>query len=275
MARVLVIEDNPVNLELMVFLLQAHGHTTSSAPDGASGITLARREGPDLVICDIQMPVLDGHAVAGLMRADPVLSRIPLVAVTAAAMVGDRERALASGFAAHVSKPIDPTTFMALIAPYLPQGDKNDPVPSTEVSLGGVMLHPSQLAPRPDLLLIVVDDRAMLREFKQHLLEPAGYNVIGCESAEEALRVMAERPVDIVLSDVAMPGMSGFDLLRRVRAEPATATLPFVILTAAAVDEAHRAEGLALGADAYLVRPVDPQDLLQVLRRVLAEHLRG
>ncbi|MCP5273208.1 MAG: response regulator, partial [Burkholderiaceae bacterium] len=122
MARILVIEDNAVNLELTSFLLQAHGHEVLTATDGAAGLALARRDRPDLVLCDIQMPVLDGFAVASFMRAEPDLARVPLLALTAAAMPGDRERALASGFVAHVTKPIDPPAFIALVDAQLATG---------------------------------------------------------------------------------------------------------------------------------------------------------
>ncbi len=107
MALILVVEDNALNLELMVCLLEAHGHRTLQAHDGLEGLALARSAAPDLVLCDLQMPGLDGWSVARTLRADPATAALPLVAVTAAAMVGDRERALAAGFDAHIAKPIE------------------------------------------------------------------------------------------------------------------------------------------------------------------------
>lgn len=275
MARILVIEDNAVNLELTSFLLQAHGHEVLTATDGAAGVALARRDRPDLVLCDIQMPVLDGFAVASLMRAEPGLARVPLLALTAAAMPGDRERALASGFVAHVTKPIDPPAFIALVEAQLATGGGEPPVPSREPSHGGGSLPPDCLAPRPGMVLLTVDDRPVLRELKQQLLEPAGYTVLGCDSGEAALRILAARHVDAVLSDVVMPGMGGFELLRHLRAAPATAGLPFVFLTATALAESDRRKGLVLGADDYLTRPVDPLELLRALRRVMDRAQQG
>ena len=98
MARILVIEDNPVNLELLVDLLEAWGHRTLVATDGDEGLAVVRRERPALVICDLQMPGRDGYSVAAAIRADPVLRHLPLIAVTAFARVGDRERAIEAGF---------------------------------------------------------------------------------------------------------------------------------------------------------------------------------
>ncbi|MCB1995295.1 MAG: response regulator [Burkholderiaceae bacterium] len=270
MARILVIEDNPVSLELTSYLLRAHGHDVLTAADGGAGLVLAGQHRPDLVLCDIQMPVLDGFAFAALMRADPSTSKVPLVALTAAAMPGDRERALASGFVAHVAKPIDLPSFMALVDTHLAAGEPDAPVPVVEQSLGGEPLPPAYLAPRPGLVLLAVDDRAVLRELKRHLLTPAGYTVLGCDSGEAAIELLATQHVDLVLSDVVMPGMGGHELLRRLRAAEATRMLPFVFLSATARTEAERAQGLALGADAYIVRPADPLSLLRVVHELLS-----
>lgn len=270
MARILVIEDNAVNLELTCFLLQAHGHEVLTATDGGAGLALARRQRPDLVLCDIQMPVLDGFAVASLMRAEPALARVPMLALTAAAMPGDRERALSSGFMAHVTKPIDPAAFIALVEDQLASGGGAAPMPSQEHSLGGAPLPRDCCAPRSGLVLLTVDDRAVLRELKQQLLEPAGYGVLACDCGESALDVLASRRVHAVLSDVVMPGIGGFELLRRLRAQPASRDLPFLFLTATARDESQRRQGLALGADAYLRSPIDPLALLREIHRVLA-----
>lgn len=118
-ARVLVIEDNPANLELMGYLLRYSGHEVLVAMDGKVGLELADREAPDLIICDIQMPLMTGFEVALHLKADDRLRHIPLVAITAFAMVGDRERVMAGGFDGYLAKPIDPEAFVAQIEAFL------------------------------------------------------------------------------------------------------------------------------------------------------------
>lgn len=118
-ARVLVIEDNPANLELMGYLLRYSGHEVLVATDGKVGLELADREAPDLIICDIQMPHMTGFEVALHLKADDRLRHIPLVAITAFAMVGDRERVLAGGFDGYLAKPIDPEAFVPQIEAFL------------------------------------------------------------------------------------------------------------------------------------------------------------
>jgi two-component system cell cycle response regulator len=119
MARVLVIEDNPASLELVVNLLRAFGHTPLPARDGLAGIEAARREHPDLILCDIQLPGANGVEVCRRLKDDPELRDIPMVAVTAYAMVGDREKLLSAGFDGYLSKPINPQTFIEELALYL------------------------------------------------------------------------------------------------------------------------------------------------------------
>src|ERR1700694_2995763 len=97
-ARVLVIEDNASSLELMIYLLGSFGHMAFRACDGEEGIQVARSERPGLILCDVQLPAMDGHEVCRRLKNDPVLRSIPLVALTAYAMVGDREKMLAEGF---------------------------------------------------------------------------------------------------------------------------------------------------------------------------------
>jgi CheY-like chemotaxis protein len=120
MARILIIEDNPANMQLMVYLLRAFGHDTVEAVDGESGVTTAQRELPDLILCDLQMPGIDGYEVAQRIKLMPELKDISTVAVTAYAMVGDRDKILASGFEGYVSKPIDPEKFVQQIEVFLP-----------------------------------------------------------------------------------------------------------------------------------------------------------
>lgn len=111
--RILLIEDNPDNRELMAYLLRARGHEVLLADGGPIGIELARTSSPDAILLDLHMPGMDGYETAGAIRRDPQLRRIPVVAVTALAMVGDREAVLRRGFDGYIPKPITPETFGA------------------------------------------------------------------------------------------------------------------------------------------------------------------
>jgi CheY-like chemotaxis protein len=118
-ASVLLIEDNDQNRYLVTFLLERHGHRVTHAPDGPTGIELAARERFDVVLLDIQLPGMDGYAVARALRANAALEKTPIVAVTSYAMVGDRDKALAAGCTGYLEKPINPETFVAEVVGHL------------------------------------------------------------------------------------------------------------------------------------------------------------
>ncbi len=119
MTTVLVVEDNEQNLGLMRYLLRAAGFDIAEARNGLEGIAFARSSRPDLILMDLQMPQLDGFGALAGIRADAELAHIPIVAVTAYSMAGDRERALAAGFDGYLSKPIDPWTFVESVKEHL------------------------------------------------------------------------------------------------------------------------------------------------------------
>lgn len=109
---VLIIEDNEQNLYLMHFLLENNGFIVADATDGPKGIEAACKLKPDLILLDIQLPGMDGYAVASELRRRKEIEVTPIIAVTSYAMVGDRERALGAGATDYVEKPINPFTFV-------------------------------------------------------------------------------------------------------------------------------------------------------------------
>ena len=120
-ARILVVEDNGTNLELMTYLLKAFGHDVTGMSDPEVALERVRRESFDAIVTDILMPGIDGFELARICKADPQLRDTPLIAVTALAMAGDRERILASGFSGYISKPIDPESFVTQVDAFLPE----------------------------------------------------------------------------------------------------------------------------------------------------------
>ncbi len=114
-AKILLIEDNEKNRYLTTFILEKHGYQVFQAVDGQAGIALAGQIKPDLILLDIQLPVMDGYAVAQELMKNLELHDIPIIAVTSYAMVGDRERILAAGCVGYIEKPINPETFVAEI----------------------------------------------------------------------------------------------------------------------------------------------------------------
>ena len=117
--KVLVIEDNEQNLYLIRYILEDCGYEVFAAVDGQEGIDRAASLLPDLILLDIQLPFMDGYAVARKLRRNPDLAATPIVAVTSYAMPGDREKAMEAGCSSYIEKPIDPDTFDKQVEKYL------------------------------------------------------------------------------------------------------------------------------------------------------------
>jgi two-component system cell cycle response regulator DivK len=119
MATVLIVEDNPANMTLAVFLLESAGHRVISATDAEAGLTLARAEQPGLILMDIQLPGMDGLEATVLLKRDDVTREIPVIALTALAMKGDEERIRAAGCDGYIAKPLAYKDFLAVISSHL------------------------------------------------------------------------------------------------------------------------------------------------------------
>ena len=126
-ARILLIEDNFQNRYLATYLLEQRGHVVIQAMSGPQGLELAARLLPDLILLDIQIPDMDGYAVASALKSDPQLKAIPIIAVTSYAMFGDREKCLSAGAEGYLEKPINPETFVDEVEHFLPSSRTEPP----------------------------------------------------------------------------------------------------------------------------------------------------
>ena len=119
--RVLVVEDEQDNMDLFVQILGFHGCQVLTARDGREALTIAQEQAPDLILMDLSLPALDGWEATRALKGIEELAHIPVVAITAHAMVGDRERALGAGCDGYISKPIDVTKLFGQLRPFLPE----------------------------------------------------------------------------------------------------------------------------------------------------------
>ena len=115
MARILIVEDNDANLKLACLLLENAGHVALCAADAEAGLALARAERPDLILMDVQLPGMDGLAATVLLKKDPATASIPVIALTAMALSGDREKTAAAGCDAYIAKPLRHKELLAAI----------------------------------------------------------------------------------------------------------------------------------------------------------------
>ena len=262
-----MIEDNPTNLQLMAYLLTAFGHEAVEAHDGAEGIEKARRVQPDLILLDIHMPRMDGYEAARLLGADPECSHIPLVAVTALAMVGDREKILASGFSGYIAKPLDPEAFAAQVQGYLGAG--HAPVVRRAMQTHQPTSTPTSSARKKLAVVLFVDNMQTNVDLVRSTLEPSGYEVFAALSANEGLDLARRTMPDLIVSDVHMPHQDGYEFMRMVQADSALSKIPFVFLSSSVWSTWEKERALTQGAKKFISRPIEPGVLLSEIEDCL------
>ncbi|MGI8924330.1 MAG: response regulator [Fimbriimonadales bacterium] len=200
---VLVIDDDPAQRELMQRFLSKEGFDVRTAPGGEAGLRLARQLRPVAITLDVMMPGLDGWTVLSMLKADPSVSDIPVIMLT---MLDDRERGFALGAADYTTKPIDRKCLLQILKKY---SCSSPPCP-----------------------VLLVEDDAATRAMMRAMMEKAGWAVSEAENGRIALeRIRANRPA-LILLDLMMPGMDGFDFAAELHRHAEWRSIPIVVLTA-------------------------------------------
>ena len=254
-ARILAVEDTPHNLYLMTYLLESGGHQVNQATTGTDGLAAARSSKPDLVLLDIQLPDLDGYRVLTLLREDPVLADVPVVAVTAYAMVGDRDKKLRAGFDGYLSKPLDPETFVASVESHLPPPLRGSPLKPAWAGDSGA--HRAVNSPMNDGRQVLATGLGALNlATVRSTLEPHGYRLVAVDTVGQAREESAASRPDLVLVEVGASD-GGPSLLTRLRRIPQLAEAQFAVVAAA-----NMASALPEPALPVIASPIDPEVLL-------------
>lgn len=246
--KILVIEDNEQNRILMRQILKYHGHAVLEAADGAAGLVMAREHMPDLVLLDLQMPVMGGFAVIKELRDTPALHHLKVIAVTSFAMKGDREKALEAGFDEYVTKPIDTRKFAETVKNFLP-----DESPALK---------------KP--VILCVDDTPANLKLLENILVPRGYEVVSAANGSDALLKLKSLSIDLILLDLMMPGMDGLQVSRKIKNNKKSRNIPIVILTAYTGAESF-IESLGSEVYAYLQKPFKTEELVRIVKAALAQ----
>lgn len=254
--RVVLIDDSPTFRGAMGDALRESGYRVEEAATGEQGLLRVDAARPAAVIVDGQLPGIDGATVIRRIKADSTLRGIPCLLLTAAEGASEELRALDAGADAYVRKSDELGLILARLRALL----------RTSQAPSGGYSAPSLIAPKR--LLAVDDSRTYLHLLRDELSEE-GYDVVLAESGEEALALLAVQPVDCVLMDLVMPGLSGQETCRRIKASPRWRDIPVVMLTARE-DRATMIEGIDAGADDYLAKSAD----FDVLKARLRAQLR-
>ena len=253
MARILIVEDNPMNMELATLLIEKAGHSVIQAKDAQSGLRISRTELPDLILMDVQLPGMSGLEATVLLKASPATKSIPIIALTALAMSGDEELCLAAGCDDYISKPLRYKVLWAAVEKHVIQPQS--------------LNRKIDMNNRPRKVLIV-DDEHFNRELLKVMLEYEGYIIQTVNGGEEALKSVEQDPPDLILLDIMMPGLNGNIVAERLKLNPETMYIPIIMVTS--IDEhAAKLTALKVGADDFLTKPIDRAELILRVRNML------
>ena len=261
---ILVIEDDYLNLKLCRSILKIEGFTIIDAMEAETGLKLAREHHPDLILMDIQLPGMDGLTATEIIKKDAQLKDIPVVALTAHAMDGDDQKAYAAGCIGYITKPIEVRTFAKSIRQWLQNQaattDHSDTEPYVSQKDTGVSRYNKNI--------MIVDDELLNLKLLSGMLASEPYNLTTMTSGREALARIDEQPPDIILLDIIMPDVDGFEVTRQLKNNPETKDIPIILVTAL-TEYKDKIKGLEAGADEFLNKPVQAEELLTRIQSLL------
>jgi CheY-like chemotaxis protein len=249
--KVLVVDDEQDNLEMIAETMSFYGATTKAAKSGAEGLEILESFRPNLILLDLSMPKMDGWQMRMRIKENPANANVPIVALTAHAMSGDKERVLAAGFDGYIAKPINIASLI-------------DDLRNTLQEKGSLSMMNWQA--------LVIEDETDSMELVQGILEYHGIRSTGAPTAEEAFQVLETRTPDLFIIDLALPGMDGWGFLKQLKSDERWSRIPRVAVTA--YHNPFLAEkAIEAGFHAYFAKPIDATSFVRELQGIIkAEH---
>ena len=238
---ILVVDDDPTVLDLLERNLAREGYRVRTTTSGRDALALARELRPRLITLDVMMPSMDGWSVLTALKADPVTRDIPVVMLS---MVDDKPLGFALGAADYLNKPVDRARLADILARHAPRDAER--------------------------LALVIDDLADNRAMLRHALEGAGWTVAEAQNGLAGLACVAERKPALILLDLMMPTMDGFEFLRVLRSEPDRRTIPVVVVTAKELTAGERDRLRSCVENVVQKGSLSPEGLLAEIREKIA-----
>ncbi|MEY2935771.1 MAG: hypothetical protein RL033_6520 [Pseudomonadota bacterium] len=244
--RILVVEDNPLTRKMLRITLETDGYTVTEAGDGRSALAAMEQGTPALVLQDLILPDMNGFELIRQLRSRGG-DAIPILALSGFLSRVEEARGAEAGFTALLLKPIEPSQLLEVIRLYLPE--QREPAPTAS-----------------GLRVLVVDDDLVQLKLTRLQLTQLGFEVSVASASTEALRLARADPPDVVLADVLMPEVDGFQLCCLMRKDPALSRLPLVLASAWYETTADRELAARVGANALVRKTPDLQGIPQALR---------
>ena len=275
--RILVVEDNERNMKFVRDVLQFKGYEVVEAVTGEEGVRLASEVDPDLILMDIQLPGINGYEAFEQIRNGESTRQIPIIALTASVSASDQEKILKAGFDGFEAKPVALQRLVDVVANGIVTSGSTEPVAraADEASIKEQSL-PLVAEQRPGATerhgavptILVVDDTPQNVKLLVEILKSQKYNVVTADGGAAGLQAVEAHVPDLILLDIMMPDIDGYEVCRRIREMEAHRLTPVVMVTALDGKD-ERVKGIESGADDFLNKPIVIPELVARVRSLL------
>lgn len=245
---ILIVDDNSFIRSQIARELEDIGAVVSQAEHGESAMNMAKTNRFDLVITDIEMPVIDGFQLCNMLKEDPRTQTLPVIILSSLDSDRDVDRGFQAGAAAYISKA----------------EAKNLLKDTVQEVLKKSVFHRDQL-------ILVVDDSDTIRNLVKGELEKAGFKVVTADNGKQALNFIKKNMPDLIISDINMPEMDGVEFCKSIKNDPNLSAIPFIIMSSND-DRSIMRRMLQLGASAYLVKPFNLEQMVITIEKLLSDH---
>ena len=263
--RILIVDDEPVNIKLLEAKLPAQEYEVIRALSGKEALEKVAETSPEVVLLDIMMPEMDGYEVARILKTDPGTRHIPIIIVTALTETKDKLKALDAGAEEFITKPVNTIELIARIKSMLRLKQCREQLDIRSHSEGSFVCPADQQepvqVPADEPLVLLVEDNASDTKLIQSHLHGQPYRVAVAGNGEEAVMHARREKVDLVLLDILLPGMDGYEVCRTLRETEQGRNVQIIVITCLS-DLENKLKGLELGVDDFLVKPINARELI-------------
>lgn len=285
--KILIMEDEKILQELLQEKLKKGGYDVLAVDDGAAGMIVLKEYAPDLILLDMMMPKMDGFEVLEKMQAEDIIRSFPVIIISNSGQPVEIEKALAMGIVDYIIKvDFDPVEvvdkvdeFFAGLESSAAEQEKEKERETAEAD-GGLevevaMREKAKEVQGRGIKILLVEDDDFLRGICELKLKKEGFDVTISADGLDALKKIQGLDFDLVLLDVVLPGMDGFEILESVKKDPAKANVPIIMLTNMG-QESEVKKGLELGAEDYIIKAhFTVNDIIEKIREIIARRKIG
>ncbi len=272
MKTVLVIEDNISTLSFIKKILEKADYNTLTAQNGQEGVDLAKERLPDIILCDIMLPFIDGYNVLAQLKNNPDTEFIPLVFLSALSQKTNVRQGMNLGAEDYLTKPFDRKELLAMLQAQLKKQERlaqqiDNKVKDLLRKSGRNELYQELIINSSEQDILIVDDSEINRRICENLLTKTGIPFRTAVNGHEAITQIIKKEPAIVLLDIAMPIMDGIDSIRVIRKNPAWDKILIVAMSSVSYEE-EILKLVKLGANDYILKPLKWSFLAQKLNKI-------